>query len=69
MAGVLISETFVDKFEADDTQTGLIVALFTVGAFGGAMFAGSAFLTSRLASITDDVNLVQRAIILVEEAH
>lgn len=46
MAGVLISETFMAKFEADDTQTGLIVALFTVGAFTGAMFAGSAFHTN-----------------------
>lgn len=39
MAGVLVSPTFVKAFEANDTQKGLIVALFTVGAFAGAMFA------------------------------
>jgi MFS family permease len=34
------SPTFHDKFKANDTQTGLVVSMFTTGAFFGAAFAG-----------------------------
>ncbi|CAI7618307.1 hypothetical protein N7527_008734 [Penicillium freii] len=40
IAEVLVCQSFKTKFEADDTQTGLVVSLFTAGAFFGAGFAG-----------------------------
>ncbi|KAJ5186326.1 hypothetical protein N7449_011090 [Penicillium cf. viridicatum] len=40
IAEVLVCESFKTKFEADDTQTGLVVSLFTAGACVGAGFAG-----------------------------
>ena len=40
IAEVVASPTFVSKFKADDVQSGLVVSMFTTGAFFGAMFAG-----------------------------
>ena len=40
IAEVIASETFADKFAANDTQAGLVVSMFTTGAFFGALFAG-----------------------------
>ncbi|KAJ6142949.1 hypothetical protein N7471_002402 [Penicillium samsonianum] len=40
IAEVLVCQSFKARFEANDTQTGLVVALFTAGAFFGAGFAG-----------------------------
>ncbi|KAJ5490284.1 hypothetical protein LT330_007572 [Penicillium expansum] len=40
IAEVLVCQSFKAKFEANDTQTGLIVSLFTAGACVGAGFAG-----------------------------
>ncbi|KGO75210.1 Major facilitator superfamily domain, general substrate transporter [Penicillium italicum] len=40
IAEVLVCQSFKAKFEADDTQTGLIVSLFTAGACVGAGLAG-----------------------------
>jgi MFS family permease len=40
IAEVVASETFKDKFAANDTQSGLVVSMFTTGAFFGAAFAG-----------------------------
>ncbi|OQD63258.1 hypothetical protein PENPOL_c010G04218 [Penicillium polonicum] len=40
IAEVLVCQSFKTKFEANDTQTGLVVSLFTAGAFFGAGFAG-----------------------------
>ncbi|KAJ5926483.1 hypothetical protein N7516_008256 [Penicillium verrucosum] len=40
IAEVLVCQSFKSKFEADDTQKGLIVSLFTAGACVGAGFAG-----------------------------
>ena len=54
MAGVLISETFVDKFAANDTQKGLIVSLFTVGAFGGWVQGGGHSIWTSLHGLGSD---------------
>ncbi|KAJ5684669.1 uncharacterized protein N7477_001014 [Penicillium maclennaniae] len=40
IAEVIVCQSFKDKFEADDTQSGLVVSMFTTGAFFGAGFAG-----------------------------
>ena len=40
IAEVVASETFHDKFAANDVQTGLVVSMFTTGAFFGAALAG-----------------------------
>lgn len=40
IAEVVASNTFADKFAADDVQKGLVVSMFTTGAFFGAAFAG-----------------------------
>ncbi|PKY07500.1 MFS sugar transporter [Aspergillus campestris IBT 28561] len=40
IAEVIASGSFAAKFEADTTQTGLVVSMFTTGAFFGAAFAG-----------------------------
>ncbi|KXG45602.1 Major facilitator superfamily domain, general substrate transporter [Penicillium griseofulvum] len=40
IAEVLVCDSFKTKFEADDTQKGLVVSLFTAGACVGAGFAG-----------------------------
>lgn len=40
IAEVVASQTFKAKFKADATQTGLVVSMFTTGAFFGAAFAG-----------------------------
>ncbi|KAL4893887.1 general substrate transporter [Aspergillus ambiguus] len=40
IAEVIASESFMSKFEANDTQTGLVVSMFTAGAFFGAAGAG-----------------------------
>lgn len=40
IAEVVASPTFHNKFKANDTQTGLVVSMFTTGAFFGAAFAG-----------------------------
>ena len=40
IAEVVASKTFKAKFAANDTQTGLVVSMFTTGAFFGALFAG-----------------------------
>ncbi|OQE37926.1 hypothetical protein PENCOP_c009G01204 [Penicillium coprophilum] len=40
IAAVLVCESFDSKFEANDTQTGLVVSLFTAGACVGAGLAG-----------------------------
>ncbi|OAL30108.1 hypothetical protein AYO20_08911 [Fonsecaea nubica] len=40
IAEVVASSTFKAKFAADDTQTGLVVSMFTTGAFFGAALAG-----------------------------
>ncbi|CAI7610310.1 unnamed protein product [Penicillium glandicola] len=40
IAEVLVCESFVSKFEANDTQSGLVVSLFTAGACVGAGIAG-----------------------------
>ncbi|PLB40032.1 sugar porter family MFS transporter [Aspergillus candidus] len=40
IAEVIASGSFEAKFEADTTQTGLVVSMFTTGAFFGAAFAG-----------------------------
>jgi hypothetical protein len=40
IAEVVASQTFTAKFKADATQTGLVVSMFTTGAFFGAAFAG-----------------------------
>lgn len=40
IAGVLASNTFIDKFHPDPVHSGLVVSLFTVGAVGGALVAG-----------------------------
>ncbi|RJE24268.1 transporter [Aspergillus sclerotialis] len=40
IAEVIASESFMAKFAATDTQTGMVVAMFTAGAFFGAGFAG-----------------------------
>lgn len=37
---VVASETFAAKFVADDVQSGLVVSMFTTGAFFGAALAG-----------------------------
>jgi len=42
IAEVVASNTFKDKFNPDDTQSGLVVSMFTTGAFFGAFFAGPA---------------------------
>ncbi|KEF58493.1 uncharacterized protein A1O9_06419 [Exophiala aquamarina CBS 119918] len=40
IAEVVASNTFKDKFHPNDTESGLVVSMFTTGAFFGAMFAG-----------------------------
>lgn len=40
IAEVVASPTFKSKFVANDTQTGLVVSMFTTGAFFGAALAG-----------------------------
>ncbi len=40
IAEVVASGTFVQKFHPNDTQSGLVVSMFTTGAFFGAAFAG-----------------------------
>lgn len=40
IAEVVASDTFKEKFAANDVQSGLVVSMFTTGAFFGAMFAG-----------------------------
>lgn len=40
IAEVVASNTFKDRFAPNDTQSGLVVSMFTTGAFFGAMFAG-----------------------------
>ncbi|KAF9885957.1 hypothetical protein FE257_012132 [Aspergillus nanangensis] len=40
IAEVIASHSFADKFAANSTQTGLVVSMFTTGAFFGAAFAG-----------------------------
>ncbi|PLB43946.1 MFS sugar transporter [Aspergillus steynii IBT 23096] len=40
IAEVIASHSFTSKFEANSTETGLVVSLFTAGAFFGAAFAG-----------------------------
>lgn len=40
IAEVVASNTFVAKFSPDSTQSGLVVSMFTTGAFFGAAFAG-----------------------------
>lgn len=40
IAEVVASNTFKDKFNPNDTQSGLVVSMFTTGAFFGAMIAG-----------------------------
>ncbi|GES58915.1 MFS sugar transporter [Aspergillus terreus] len=40
IAEVIASESFKSKFEANDTETGLVVSMFTAGAFFGAAGAG-----------------------------
>lgn len=40
IAEVVASNTFVDKFAPTDTQAGLVVSMFTTGAFFGAGLAG-----------------------------
>ena len=40
IAEVVASETFKDKFAANDTQAGLVVSMFTTGAFFGAALGG-----------------------------
>ncbi|CAI7572473.1 unnamed protein product [Penicillium pancosmium] len=42
IAEVIVCQSFVDKFEANSTQSGLVVSMFTTGAFFGACFAGPA---------------------------
>ncbi|KAK2752808.1 hypothetical protein FQN55_005940 [Onygenales sp. PD_40] len=40
IAEVIASESFIAKFAANDTESGLVVSMFTTGAFFGAAFAG-----------------------------
>ncbi len=40
IAEVVASETFIEKFAPDDVESGLVVSMFTTGAFFGAAFAG-----------------------------
>lgn len=40
IAEVVASESFASKFAANDVETGLVVSMFTTGAFFGAAFAG-----------------------------
>jgi len=40
IAEVVASETFTAEFNPDAVQTGLVVSMFTTGAFFGAAFAG-----------------------------
>ncbi|PYH89435.1 glucose transporter [Aspergillus ellipticus CBS 707.79] len=40
VAEVIASGSFISKFEADSTQQGLVVSMFTAGAFCGAALAG-----------------------------
>jgi MFS family permease len=40
IAEVIACQSFEAKFAANDTQTGLVVSMFTAGAFFGAGFAG-----------------------------
>ncbi|OGM44119.1 MFS sugar transporter [Aspergillus bombycis] len=40
IAEVIACQSFDAKFAADDTQTGLVVSMFTAGAFFGSAFAG-----------------------------
>jgi MFS family permease len=40
IAEVVASATFMRKFHPDDTQSGLVVSMFTTGAFFGAGLAG-----------------------------
>ena len=40
IAEVVASPSFASKFKADDVQSGLVVSMFTTGAFFGAGFAG-----------------------------
>jgi len=42
IAEVLISDTFLGKFDPTDTDSGLVVSMFTTGAFFGAAIAGPA---------------------------
>jgi len=40
IAEVVASETFAEKFAPNDVESGLVVSMFTTGAFFGAAFAG-----------------------------
>ncbi|KAJ5777456.1 hypothetical protein N7520_000702 [Penicillium odoratum] len=40
IAEVIACDSFIDKFAANSTQSGLVVSMFTTGAFFGAGFAG-----------------------------
>lgn len=42
IAEVVISDTFIGKFAPNDTESGLVVSMFTTGAFFGAALAGPA---------------------------
>jgi MFS family permease len=57
IAEVVASPTFSAKFKADSTQTGLVVSMFTTGAFFGAAFAGPSgdYLGRRLTIVAGSV--------------
>jgi len=57
IAEVVASETFVAKFSPDDVESGLVVSMFTTGAFFGAAFAGPSgdYLGRRLTIVVGGV--------------
>jgi MFS family permease len=57
IAEVVASNTFTAKFKPDDTQSGLVVSMFTTGAFFGAAFGGPCgdFLGRRLTIVIGSV--------------
>jgi len=60
IAEVVASETFVAKFSPDDVESGLVVSMFTTGAFFGAAFAGPSgdYLGRRLTIVVGGVIFV-----------
>ncbi|PGH15597.1 hypothetical protein AJ79_02379 [Helicocarpus griseus UAMH5409] len=57
IAEVIASESFISKFAANKTEEGLVVSMFTTGAFFGAAFAGPSgdFLGRRVTIIVGSV--------------
>lgn len=60
IAEVVASETFTAKFAPTTVQTGLVVSMFTTGAFFGAAFAGPSgdWLGRRLTIMTGGIIFV-----------